>query len=124
MCEVSIPHLCLDICESSLSFKSVRNNSLSKVIVKELAFFLLQPGLKVNFLIHLQSFANKNISTSKFFPNVWQICMILTRKRLLVDIFLTHRLTKKNWHFASLRALILSQVSSFKFIKSPRDYLQ
>ena len=29
-------------------------------------------------------------TTSKFFPNVWETCMILTRKRLLVEIFLTH----------------------------------
>ena len=35
-------------------------------------------------------------------PNVWEKCMILTHKCLLVDIFLAHS------HFASLRALILS----------------
>ena len=33
-------------------------------------------------------------TTSKFFPNVWETWMILTRKRLPVDIFLTCRLSK------------------------------
>ena len=53
-----------------------------------------QSGLEVNFLVHLQSFAIKIFSTSKLFPNVWETCMILTRKRLLVDIVLTRRLSK------------------------------
>ena len=47
-------------------------------------------GLEVNYLVHLQSFARKIFSTSelvsKFFPNVWEIYMILTYKHLLVDI--------------------------------------
>ena len=58
-------------------------------------------GLEVNFLAHLQSFASKNFfhwptgkTTSKFFPFVWETWMILTRKRLLMDIFLTRRLSK------------------------------
>ena len=57
-------------------------------------------GLEVNFLAHLQSFASKNClhkptgqTTSKFFPFVWETWMILTRKRLLMDIFLTRRLS-------------------------------
>ena len=31
-------------------------------------------------------------ATSKFFPNVWETWLILTRKRLPVDIFLTRSL--------------------------------
>ena len=53
-------------------------------------------GFKVNFLVHLHSFASKIFlhlqtgeTTSKFFPFVWETWMILTHKRLLVDIFLT-----------------------------------
>ena len=48
--------------------------------VQYLGFY---PGLEVNFLVHLQSFASKIFyteqtgeTTSKFFPNVWEICMI------------------------------------------------
>ena len=58
-------------------------------------------GLEVNFLVHLQSVARKLFfhqqtgeTTSKFFPFVWETWMIPTRKRLLVDVFLTRRLSK------------------------------
>ena len=33
-------------------------------------------------------------TTRKFFPNVWETWMILTRKHLLVDTFLTRSLSK------------------------------
>ena len=53
------------------------------------------------FLVPLQSFASKIFShwqtgetTSKLFPFVWETWIILTRNRLLVDIFLTRRLSK------------------------------
>ena len=58
-------------------------------------------GLEVNFLAHLQSFASRIFfpletgdTTSKFFPFVWETWIILTRNHLLVDIFLTRRLSK------------------------------
>ena len=59
-------------------------------------------GSKLTFLIsHLDSFASKIFfhwqtgeTTSNLFPNVWETWMILTRKCLLVDIFLTRRLSK------------------------------
>ena len=43
-------------------------------------------------------------------PNVWKTWMILTSKRLLVDIFLPHRFSK-SLHYLRLRALISSPVS-------------
>ena len=55
---------------------------------------LVVPEYKVNFSVHLQSLASKIFSSSKFFPNVWESWKILTRKCLLVDIFLTRRLSK------------------------------
>ena len=64
---------------------------------------LLSPlrGLKVNFLADLQSFASKIFFhwetgeiTNKFFPFVWETRMIQTRKCLLVDVFLSRRLSK------------------------------
>ena len=58
-------------------------------------------GFEVNFRVHLQSFASNIFShqqtgetTSKLFRFVWETWIILTRKRLLVDIFLTRRLSK------------------------------
>ena len=58
-------------------------------------------GLEVIFLVHLQSFASKIFfdqqtgeTTSNLFPFVWETWIILTRNRLLVDIFLTRRLSK------------------------------
>ena len=58
-------------------------------------------GLKVNFLVDLQSFASKIFFhwetgeiTNKFFPFVWETRMIQTRKCLLVDVFLSRRLSK------------------------------
>ena len=58
-------------------------------------------GLEVNFFVHFHSFGskiffNKQIgeTTSKFSPFVWEKWKILTCKRLVVDIFLTYRLTK------------------------------
>ena len=58
-------------------------------------------GLEVIFLVHLQSFASNIFfrkqtgeTTSKLFPFVWETWIILTRNRLLVDIFLTRRLSK------------------------------
>ena len=59
-------------------------------------------GLEVNFSAHLQNLTSKIFfhqqtsgeTTSKFSPNVWETWMILTRKRLLVDIFLTRSLSK------------------------------
>ena len=53
---------------------------------------LAHSGLKVtcNFLVHLQSFASKIFFTSKLFPFVWETWMILTCKRLPVDIFFFH----------------------------------
>ena len=51
--------------------------------------------------MHLQSFASKIFfdkqtgeTTSNLFPFVWETWIILTRNRLLVDIFLTRRLSK------------------------------
>ena len=49
---------------------------------------IMNSGLEVNFSVHLQSLASKIFSTSKFFPTVWETWMILTRKRLLVDVLL------------------------------------
>ena len=78
---------------------------------------LILPGLEVNFSVHLQSLASKIFSssklvrpsTSKFFPNVWETWMTLTRKRLLVDIVLTCSLSKSlTLIFASLQAFISS----------------
>ena len=64
-------------------------------------FLLIKSGLEVNFLVQSQSFACKiffhqqtSETTSKLFPFVQEPLMILTRKRLLVDIFLTRRLSK------------------------------
>ena len=64
-------------------------------------WILTNPGLEVIFLVHLQSFASKIFfhqqtgeTTSKLFPFVWETWIILTRNRLLVDIFLTRRLSK------------------------------
>ena len=58
-------------------------------------------GLEVIFLVHLQVSGSKIFShwqtgetTSKLFPFVWETWRILTRNRLLVDIFLTRRLSK------------------------------
>ena len=51
--------------------------------------------------MHLQNFASKIFfdlqtreTTSNLFPFVWETWIILTRNRLLVDIFLTRRLSK------------------------------
>ena len=46
------------------------------------------------FLIQMLSFATEIFSANKFFPNGWETWMILTCKDLLVDIFLTCRLSK------------------------------
>lgn len=61
----------------------------------------LPAGLEVNFLEHLQSFASAIFFplapgeiTSKFFPYVWETWMILSHKRLQVDIFRIGRLLK------------------------------
>ena len=61
----------------------------------------LPAGLEVNFLEHLQSFASAIFFslapgeiTSKFFPYVWETWMILSHKRLQVDIFCIGRLLK------------------------------
>ena len=59
--------------------------------------FMVNAGLEVNFSVHLQSLASKIFSTSKlvrpqanpFHWDVWETRKILTRKRLLVVIFLT-----------------------------------
>ena len=68
---------------------------------KCLLSYRTRTGLEVNFLVHLQSFVSKIFfrlqtgeTTSKFFPFVWETWMILPRKRLLVDIFLTCKLSK------------------------------
>ena len=69
------------------------------------------PGLKV-LSVRIFSLANWWDCTGKFFPNVWEICMILPRTHLLDAIFLTHRLSvESNSHFVSLRTLILSPES-------------
>ena len=56
---------------------------------------------EVNFSVHSHSLAGKIFfhkqtgeTTSKFFPNVWETLLILTRKHLLVDIFVTRILPK------------------------------
>ena len=66
----------------------------SQVLYREYCILNCIPGLDVNFLVHLQSFANKDFfhqqtdeTTSKFLPFVWKTWMIQTRKGLLVDIF-------------------------------------
>ena len=71
-------------------------------------------GLEVNFLVHLLSFASKIFSTNKlvettsnFFPKVWETWIILPGKRLLVDIFLTRRLSK-SLEFCELASVNLS----------------
>ena len=51
-------------------------------------------GLEVNFSVHLQIFASKIFSTSKFFPFALETWMILTHKCLLVEIPFTRRLSK------------------------------
>ena len=56
-------------------------------------------------------------TTSKFFPFVWETWMILTRKRLLVDIFLTHRLSKSLafCKFATINFEPCSQVKQYRY---------
>ena len=110
-----------------LSFRKVKNNSnrsrsLSRgqplLTCINTTHVLQSTGLEVNFLVHLQSFARKIFfhqqtgeTTSKFFPFVWETWMIPTRKRLLVDVFLTCRLSKSIacCEFASVNFLALVQ---------------
>ena len=72
----------------------------TNIILKSLTWILtiveIFAGLEVIFLVHLQSFASNifPLAEIKFFPNVWATWMILTLKHLLVDIFVTRRLSK------------------------------
>ena len=86
--------------------KTVIHSSRANLSLNLLSFFLqndslLFSGLEVIFLVHLQSFASKIFfhqqtgeTTSNLFPFVCETWIILTRNRLLVDIFLTRRLSK------------------------------
>ena len=82
-------HMCCSLQGSKLTFQCT-----CKVLLERF-FFYQQTGE----------------TTSKFFPFVWETWMIPTRKRLLVDVFLTCRLSKSIacCEFASVNFLALVQ---------------
>ena len=57
-------------------------------------FLQCKSGLEVNFLVHLQSFAIKIFPPANSLHGDMGCIKILTRKRLLVDIFVTRRFSK------------------------------